>query len=368
MKIAHIADCHLRQRQYNSPQRGEDFLNGLKSAIKTAHDNGCNHILVSGDLLDSTNPGSAVCIHQLDSLQDFLVKLQMKLVTTDGNHDKTNPSWCSRFNRQSEKLGYGIFEINNKSITLTEGKVSVTVHGLPYMSDETLRSMLKEDSIPHTDILMWHGAIKEFIGYPTENTISMSELTKDKRWKLIAMGDQHVHKMLTDNGVTVAYSGSTELCKLNEDLEKKMWIYDWDEAGTFKYTSVSFDTRKKQLFVLKTEEEFAAALKTFDPNAILFVTYSTEIQNAALRLQMAVKETNILRTVPLYPSTINVLSIKDNNIGDIVQFLREHIKELVDSEVAARIENLCVSVLSQDIDFMADINKYCEDKLGTNIV
>lgn len=34
MKIAHIADTHLRQRQYGVPGRGDDFVTGLSNAIK----------------------------------------------------------------------------------------------------------------------------------------------------------------------------------------------------------------------------------------------------------------------------------------------------------------------------------------------
>ena len=70
IKIAHIADCHLRVAQYGSKRRGGKFLQGVLSAVRKAASLGIKYILCSGDLLDASNPGPLVCVEQLEKLTE----------------------------------------------------------------------------------------------------------------------------------------------------------------------------------------------------------------------------------------------------------------------------------------------------------
>lgn len=363
LKIAHIADCHLRQRQYGYPQRGEDFLKGILSAITTAHEQGADIILVAGDMLDSTNPGAAVCIDQLDEIQSVLKELKFRMYITSGNHDKTYPHWCSRFNKFFSEDTGGMRVIDNDMITISKGDISLSIYGLPFMSDNEFRDSIEE--LPKADILVWHAAIKEFTGYPTDNAISCAELNCGK-WKLVAMGDQHIHKYLKEGDTTIAYPGSTELCSTSEDFEKQLLMYTWTSNDDFKIDSIPFTTRKKQQFVVKTEKELDKAISEFDESSIIFIKYAKEIPNASFKINKALKSTNIARLIPLTSTKKNGSDITVKELRDPVSYLRDNINILVkDTDRAQRISSLCVSVLSQDIDYMKDVEQYCESKLNS---
>lgn len=368
MKIAHIADTHLRQRQYGNPTRGEDFLNGLLSAIKAAHASGARVILAAGDILDSTNPGPQVCITQLDTVNNLLIELNMVMLVISGNHDKTSPNWCERFEDCDDGAAPGIKVINNQTYVL-DGKISVV--GIPFMSDSELRARLAADDIPHGDILMWHGAIAEFTGYVAEGVITMEELTKDKRWKLIAMGHLHIHNYKESNGVIAAYPGSTELLSVSEDFDKKLYVYDWDcETGTFEIESVPFHTREKQKFEIDTEEELDKAVSEFEESAVIFVKYNSKIPNARLRMQTAVKPTNILRAVPYAKTSKRAVDVSRHcDVGDPVTFLNNNINKLVkDPEQAKRIRGIASSMLSEGIDAGKELEGFINNTLGQILI
>lgn len=367
MKIAHIADTHLRQRQYGNPTRGEDFLNGLLSAIKAAHASGASVILAAGDILDSTNPGPQVCITQLDTVNNLLIELNMVMLVISGNHDKTSPNWCERFEDYDDGAAPGIKVIDNQTYVL-DGKISVV--GIPFMSDSELRARLADDDIPHGDILMWHGAIAEFTGYAAEGAITMEELTKDNRWRLIAMGDQHIHNYKESNDVIVAYPGSTELCSVSEDFDKKLYVYDWHDDGTFDIASVPFDTRKKQAFDIETEEDLEKAVSEFEESAVIFVKYNREIPNALLRMQTAVKPTNILRAVPYAKTSKRAVDVSRHcDVGDPVTFLNNNINKLVkDPEQAERIRGVASSMLSESIDAGKELEGFINNTLGQILI
>lgn len=364
MKIAHIADTHLRLRQYGNPKRGEDFMNSMLSAIKTAADEGCKYILAAGDILDSTSPGPIVCIQQLDAVNALLVQNGMLMLVTSGNHDKTYPSWCSRFTEESLKRECGIAVIDNTTYQIPDGPLVV---GMPFMSDSDMRRMLQEDSIPSGDILMWHGAIAEFTGYVDEGAITMEELTSKRRWKLIAMGHLHIHSWNDMNGVTVAYPGSTECRDRSEDFDKKFIMYDWHD-DKFTITSVPFKTRTKQKFDIDTEEELEQAIAQFKSDAVLYIDYNKSIPNAMLRIQTALGDANILRARP-YTKDANKRATdlsRSCSVGDPVTFLSDNLHKLVpDLDKAERIRDISATLLSENIDAAKYLEDYINNRLDS---
>lgn len=366
LKVAHIADCHLRQRQYGYPQRGEDFLNGIKSAINKAHECGCKYIVAAGDLLDSTNPGAAVCIDQLDSIQLLLKELNLCMLITSGNHDKTSPHWCSRFNKFFKEEEGGMKVIDNEFYTLKQDEVEVVAYGLPFLPDSEFRELLPD--LPEADILIWHAAIKEFTGYPTENAITCKELDCGK-WKLVMMGDQHIHKVLVEGDTTIAYPGSTELCSSSEDFEKELLVYEFQKDKSFTICSKAFKTRKKQLFIVKTEEELDEAVANFDPTAVIFIKYCKDIPMASFKITNGIKPTNILRAIPFSNSKTSDAKLTVDELKDPVSFLRDTLQIIVkDKDRAQRIENVCVAALTPDLDFAKELEVFIEGELNKVVI
>lgn len=361
MKIAHIADTHLRQRQYGVPGRGDDFVTGLSNAIKKACKSGASAIVAAGDILDSSNPGSPVCITQLDKIQGLLVSLNIPMFVISGNHDKTSPSWCSRFDTVYDNTKIGIKCIDDMAIEFNGLKIV----GVPYLSGSEMRERLENNSIPKGDILVWHGDIAEMSGFPPEGAITMAELAKAKRWRVVAMGHIHIHDMRKKDGVIVAYPGSTELCESSEEFNKKFYMYDIGDKNTeIKVESIPFTTRAKQKFTINSEEELEEAISKFKKDSIIFVEYDESIQNCKNRLELAVTPKNILRAVTKTCASLTSKIIRAGDVGSPVAFLKENICSLTDSpERAKRIEGICTAVLSQNVDYTAAIEQFCDDRL-----
>lgn len=362
MKIAHIADSHLRQRQYGSYDRGYDFLKGLLSAIDKAHEKECKYILHSGDLLDSINPGAPVCIDQLNTIQDLLQKYRMSMFVISGNHDNVVPNWCSRFNKYYSVENGGILTCNYKKIIMEDNGVQVSVYGIPFTDIDSLKKAISE--APEADILMWHGIVKEFVWYPIDNAISLEDFDIDK-WKLLALGDQHEHviKKSKSGKITATYPGSTELCSASEDIKKRMFVYDFNNNGTFTMESVPFETRKVQKFVVTTAEDLQKAIKSFDPGALIFITYQSDIPGALSSIQRAVTEDTIIRALAMPNSDIAVTKdLVTSGIKTIGEFLHENIEKMVSKDIAGRIFPVCEAVLDfhRDTDYLNIVDAYCE--------
>lgn len=358
IKIAHIADIHLRQRQYGSYARGEDFLAGLLSALETAHKHGANVVLASGDILDSTNPGAPVCITQLDKVQEFLVANEMRMYAISGNHDKTSPSWCSRFTGET-----GIIAIDHKKVDCD----GITIVGIPYMSGPELRAMLENKELESGDILMWHGDVAELAGFPPEGAITAEELTKDKLWQVIALGHIHIHQKLNKNGVVVTYPGSTEKCDSADESEKKMFMYTFDKGKLKKTESIGFKTREVQEFEVHTEEELQEAINNFSNDSIIFIKYAKNIKNAMLAIRAAAHEGNLVRSVPLSDKSKRATDVANREqVLDPVSFVKVNMVTMVgDKDKADRILGLTVAALSPEADFVSALDMYCEDRLNS---
>lgn len=364
IKIAHVADSHLRQRQYGNYDRGKEFVKGLISAIKAAHSHGCAAILHSGDLVDSINPGSCVCLDQLDEVQKTLVECKLPMFVISGNHDKTDPNWCSRFNSSYASTKTGMVVIDNTTITIPG--TTIKIHGLPFMPDNEIHNAVK--NAPAADIIMWHGAVKEFAGFSTANAMEASEFDIGK-WSLAALGDLHIHKyMRMPGGTIVAYPGSTELCSSSEDAEKKVMVYTFEKPdGKRKWSctavdSVSFATRPVQVVEINTEDELVKFSKNITKGALVFVKYAREITNALLRLRNMMPEDALLRATPV----TSVFTKKAGNIQVVQgqtmeQFLDAHLSELTSSEdIANNIRDLCKTILNPKMDHKAALEEYCK--------
>jgi DNA repair protein SbcD/Mre11 len=296
IKILHTADTHLRAAQYSRTSRGADFMAALERVVDMADKNNVDAILNSGDLLDTTRP-TAETIRGLNRLNVRLVELGIPMFTISGNHDFTHPHWTEVLD-----LGYsdkGVICVDNKRFKVGH----LTIQAYPYMPKEALLETL-ENTEP-ADILMWHGAVQEFAGIKLgDKAISISEFPTGK-FKLIALGDIHVHRQLTlSDGTLVAMPGSTELCKENEELDKFVDLYTFKE-GDISYEAIPLETRKVVRAELNTEDEVQEFLKELreipeDKEPLVFVKYNRELGGVQARVFSVVDpKVCVVRCTPL---------------------------------------------------------------------
>ena len=363
VKIAHIADVHLRNAQYGSHSRADDFVLGMLNDIDKAAEMGIRHMIVAGDLLDTVNPGTRVCITELDAIQARAVERDITLYTISGNHDRAVPSWVSRFGSE----GPGFVDINNRTVDMD----GVRVHGVPYMHDSEMRELLPE--LPEAEVLVWHAALKDFAGFPVENAMTVQEFADTGKWQLLAMGDIHKYGSVTAEGpggyeMLAVYPGSTELCSAAEEDTKCMVVHTFHdgwcdgEMRLDRSERVNFPTRRVQRFTVKTEEELDEAVGRFADDALIFVRYADNVPGALMRLRAAVKGTALLVPTSFVAGTENCdMPEYGLDCGSPEEYLEHVLPQLADSpEQAARIAGLCRAVITGNGDLVSEIEAYCE--------
>lgn len=375
MRIAHIADCHLRDSQYGRKSRGQDFLNGFRNAVNLAYRREANAIIVAGDLFDSTKP-SATIIADLIRIarEDKWDEKGAPIYITRGNHDMTYPGWGSVLQQSCPNVFVDldkewIREGGQWRCILDEPYDigGVKVLGVPFMSPEELRSVFKEYDhlLWKTDVLVWHGEIKEFCGYPKEGIIEVADFPEGL-CQVVMMGDQHInkaHKRESD-GLIIAYPGSTELCSSAEDPQKVVRFWDFIDGELQDMSYRPFPTRPVQRYTIRTEEDLENCLRLLEPDALTFISFSRDVENVVPRLKRAIGDEGILRLKPL-PQEIVVEGkiTSDEEILKPVDFMKRHIQEYMGSAAQERMMQLCEAILDPKADYRQALDRYCSEKL-----
>lgn len=381
VKIAHVADCHLRNVHYGSQKRGARFLQGLLSAIRAACAADAALILCCGDILDSNNPGPAVVNWQLANVHSLLVELDMPMIVTQGNHDNCVPSWLTPYEATSaeELLEPGLHFVLDGSYVLEYDTwpCHIRLSAIPYCDKEEFLAAC--DSIKKTagqqDIIMWHGEIQEFCGFPLPEAITMAEIPADS-CQLLAMGHIHVHKHMTlPGGMIVSYPGSTELVSEDEDAEKRMYVYSFEgddskQARLTKVESLPFETQPVVRRTVKTEEDLAELVDYIkaNPDTLAFIRYEKNLHDAVKRLHEAADEQlTVLRMTPMMPDRFNVHTMsREAVVRGPAAFFEANAEDLIhDDDVRSRVSGICKELLTPGTDARDVINKFCDARLGT---
>lgn len=226
-RIALVADVHLRNSVSGSTVRGEDFFTAAQSVIERAAQRGCCAVFNAGDFLD-TPALTANVWDQVVRLDDMAKQFDIPVYTITGNHDKTDPSWVSTLNNHPDTLK-GIHDANYRTITLPGG---LRVGCLPFMEPRELRECLANvTQTQQPDVIMWHGAVKEWAGFPSEGMVEAADFAVTNA-KAILLGDIHItkfHTMQMSNGgaALIGYPGATELAKSDDPLDHYFAVIDF---------------------------------------------------------------------------------------------------------------------------------------------
>ncbi len=284
MKIALTADWHLCSRHLNVSQRADDYLSAALSACEEAKKNGCSIILHGGDLFHDNRPTSQNVKH-LHVIDDWLKANYMTMYTIDGDHDHAIPSWWDTLLPDRKEGDYGIVGINNEVVKLPCG---TRVGGIPPCCNEDLLSAFVRLS-GDADIVLWHGAIREFCGYPNPLALSIEDLPV-AAFSAILMGDQHKpHQFVTSQGCVVGYPGATELRGRDETVERRsIAVFDTAERP-YVMERVFIKHRAGYCYQIMNEEQLTHVLEKLkalpkDPWPMVFVYYDRLVQNVKSRI------------------------------------------------------------------------------------
>lgn len=385
IKVAHIADCHLRMYQYGSARRGRAFMEGVINAINEAHAAGAAFIVCSGDFLDSNNPGPVVMMHHVRAIHEHLKELEMPMLVSGGNHDNCEPSWLTPYELTSDKyIEPGINFLRPDEVN--GGEYNYLDYSLPYpitigVSSYKPAAIMREELAGYKDyhikfdIYMWHGEIREFCGYPKEDAICIDDFPHNMA-SVIAMGDQHIHKYIRRNSdnMVIAYPGSTEMCSESEDDEKKLFIYEFEATDSgnqlVDIRSIPIGTQGVLRRTIRTEEELENTIQDIkdNPDVLAYIRYDRTLHDAVPRLRDAADpEVSCLRLTPMMPDRFNVHTMSREAVKyGPVEFFETNKEDLIhDPEVRQRVEELCKDLLTTTKDHRTVITKYCNDRLET---
>lgn len=380
-KLMHIGDSHLRDAQFARRDRSQDFFQALMWCIDYAATNDIDAIMHTGDIIDQTRPSSNV-IKQLRVINERLKELQLTMFVISGNHDATKPHWIDVI-RDREDTGPGIRLIDNQQVELYPGKLpepkfemgmprtTLKIHGLPFMSKDQLLEILPECE---ADVVMWHGTVEEFIGFPSETAVRMDELVINmhQRTKLLALGDIHVTEFFEEAGKVVGYCGSTEFCNADRDkTDKFAVIHTFAGDGELEYQgreNIPIPTREIIAVRVMGEDDMESAIQLIrnsrTENPIVFCKFNIEMKDAVGRLKRVLKSDKaIFRSkpfaVPRAPTGNQEVDVDEMDIAD---FLYMFLPENSDTyEMAEKLLNPKIHVLDTIDEFIEAREKQIEE-------
>jgi DNA repair exonuclease SbcCD nuclease subunit len=280
--IAFTADNHLRDAQYGRLSRGRDFKDAFTAVVSTALARKPSAIICGGDLIDSTRPSAAV-MSFLGDIHARLVRENVPMLITSGNHDLTKPHWIQSVAPDGNGTTPGMSVIDNMKVTLPGGTV---VMGLPFMSPEEFAQ-----SVPATlegvDVLVFHGPVLEFVPDPSMRSIPMDSFPKGPR--VILLGDIHIRSWRKNAaGQLIGYPGSTELCSFGEELDKSFEIVTVPAEGEVTLEQVPIPTRKAVPLKIDDNKQLEAAVDKLRSiahlNPLVFCKYAHDVEGVIERL------------------------------------------------------------------------------------
>jgi DNA repair exonuclease SbcCD nuclease subunit len=368
-RIFHIADVHLRDSANASTERGEDFKNAVISALDKAAELKVNAVTIGGDFLNSPKTSSKV-VDAILNIQETAKAHKLPVYLITGNHDQSEPPWSETLERLTGKSEYGLISADRKLIKIPE--TDVTIYGLPFMSKEQLKEALM--SAPKADVLLWHGTVKDFIGFPDENAACLEDLDSFKG-SIILLGDLHIWDWKrTPSGIVCGYSGSTELTNKSEPLKKYAALVEVTSGIKSEVPKqVAIPTRTVKVFKIATEEDLGRVLSELETEKpdwkkppLVFVSYNPEILGVINRVRNILPAGAIVR--------YSAFAEADKNFAG-EEYIMQHLsaeKELASLleaflHAASPIYEIAKSLLNPSANAKEILENYVSSKLHTKI-
>ena len=281
-KFAWFSDTHVGFRQYGLQRREEDFRRAFLDAIRLTIDTGCEFGIHSGDIIHNNRP-SAATIATLQEGHALLKDAGIPLLVVSGNHDFSEPHWLETVDPGGTHPDTGGLVLFDNQRWTPESQPGFVVFGLPWMPREQFLEQCKGRD-QRADVVIWHGALQEFIGFPQASALRVEELPLMGGVQLWAAGDIHVNKVKKYGNTWVGYPGSTELNSATEEDVKVVKIVDVVDGKIVKFTDWPIATRPVIRITVGQECDIAHHIDELRKHAagvykspIVFIEYPQDI-------------------------------------------------------------------------------------------
>jgi len=237
MNLLHGADFQLDARQYNHPERNQDYDDAFITFCQTiAQDPNIHGGNILGDLIDHKQRNDALLKRIFDAMRDCFDSGKT-IWFLGGNHDGCNPTLANALKFEGLRdAGVEFERCLVKGIPFKpygeEGPNVCAVNFLPYNElIGRLSEIRKSEKEPSTEIWL-HTSI--FPAVPQIQSPITQEMIHNLGWDTIVAGDVHNGGAFecSETGGKMLVPGSPEMTDINEDPDKGFLLHDpskgWD--------------------------------------------------------------------------------------------------------------------------------------------
>jgi DNA repair exonuclease SbcCD nuclease subunit len=235
--VLHTADTHVGYRQYNSPERREDFAAAFERVLEDAVEADVDAVIHAGDVFHDRRPGLVDLLDTISALRR-LDDAGIPFLAVVGNHeDKRDAQWLDLF----ETLGLAT-HLDETGTAVGD----VTLYGLDYVPPSRRDDLDYEFDPPETDhaALVAHGQFAPLapsIRGPTWDVEAVIR-TSNVAFDAVLLGDDHEADRAEVADTWVTYSGSTERTSASERDERGYNLVEFD--GDVRIRRRGLETRE----------------------------------------------------------------------------------------------------------------------------
>ncbi len=198
----HTADTHLGYRQYQRPEREQDYLEVFTEIIDEAIEIDCDGVIHAGDLFHDSRPTTDTLRATLEQLRRLRTH-DIPFLGVVGNHEGTqNHQWIDLFNELN--LAHHL----SKSPYIVGDTAVYGLDHVPESQQGALDYSFDSHEVEHA-ILVAHGLFTPVSPYGTWEISKILDQSPVK-FDAVLLGDDHDRRIMEVDETTVTYAGSPE--------------------------------------------------------------------------------------------------------------------------------------------------------------
>lgn len=248
VRFAHISDTHLGYKQYNLPEREQDFYNSFDELIDKIIEERVNFVIHSGDLFEHSRPKVEALIQALLGFKKLHEK-GIKTYSIAGNHDIQIRKDFRPIQLLYQDYGVRLLDYERKYDIIKNE--DIFIGGLPYhpvyyseILNEEIQEISKTANNYKKRILVLHQGLDAFLPWDQKHELKITDLPSNFHY--YALG--HVHRRILQkfgDGI-LSYPGSSDIWNLHE-------VEDFKEKGK-GFNLVDFDGREPTVQFIRLEK------------------------------------------------------------------------------------------------------------------
>lgn len=365
LRLAHISDTHLGNRQYGSDTRKQDYLDAFEESIDKCIDYNVTAVIHTGDLFDDPNPD----VDTLDETVRIFKKLEdagIPVYGIVGNHErKRTGQWMDLIGQLSNTN-----RLDRTPTIIEDDGESVVLYGFDAIRKNqwsTTDFSLAPPKAEYSDaprIVCFHELFTPPLDaitadYDLEPILEKLEVTPN----LVALGDNHQPEETTltvdETEVTAYYPGSTEktsradpethsfmaLAIENGEITTRQPV-QLENTRDFITTTIEFKNESDGAEVVREKlgrTDFSTPPDEKDSVAIVKLTgHNTGVTHNDIRREMREKPTALVKIVDERQST--EFSTEDYDLSEATTDIQSAVSDAVAnvevSDSVAEIETI----------------------------